>query len=820
MRVPISWLREFVKLRPSVTQAQLHEAFVSLGFEVENVLRHGSVQGDLLTGEIVSIKTLDQFKKPIRYCQVKIGNQTRGIVCGATNFSVGDKVVVALPGAILPGNFEISARKTYDHLSEGMICSEKELGLSDDQQGILVLNKSVKSGSDAKKILGLGETVFELSVLPDRGYALSMRGIAREIAAYFNVKYSDPILNYKKVKTAKGIVRGKIEASKKVSNFTLVTLTGVNPEASTPEFIKHRLSQMGMRTISLPVDVTNYVMLELGQPLHAFDRKLVKGTISVRFAKKGEKIKTLDEQIRTLQETDLVISDAARAISIAGIMGGANSEISSKTREIVIEAATFDAATISSTARRLGLTSEASKRFERGTDPNLPEAAAKRAAQLLVEYGGGEILGASYKKLQISPRRVRLWFDQVLSVTGISIKQKEIINNLLKIGAKVRIIDNGLIATVPSWRSDLETPNDLIEEILRLHGYGEVRGKLPKAPSGFGLTKRQQVKRQIGQIVSATGAHEVLTYPFMSISDLANCQIQAKDERHKVVKLFNPLSDEKPLLRTFLIPGLLEVVSRNLSRGSVSFLIFEIGEVFFDHKDSKTINKIGVGFPPKNRTLKEMDSALPIEKTQIALLAVGEAVNTGWWGDGLPQSAGSIGQIVKTIFDQLAIDIVLKDKTAYPWHPGRSVEIHAGEQFLGHFGQLHPSVVSRYGINQEVFGFEMSLVKIFELSSQDRRYKSIRKMPHAVEDLALVVDEEQNAKEIQDAIKRAGGGVMESVNLFDTFTGPQIGVGKKSLTFRMLLRAEDRTLTSEDLAVVRERVLRRVRDDFGAQVRA
>lgn len=820
MRVPVSWLKEFVKLGPQVTDRQIHEAFVSLGFEVENVIIHGSVKGQLLTGEIIEIKELDQFKKPIRYCRVKIGSQTRGIVCGARNFTKGDKVVVAMPGAVLPGNFEIAVRKTYDHLSEGMICSERELGISDSHEGILVLNKSINSGSDAKKILGLGETIFELSVLPDRGYALSMRGIAREIAAYFNKKFEDPITKYKKLKPTRAGVNGKILANKKVSNFSLVTLSGVNPSASTPEFIKHRLNQMGMRSISLPVDVTNYVMLELGQPLHAFDKKSVKGTISVRLAKKGEKIKTLDNQIRTLTETDLVISDAQKAISIAGIMGGANSEISEKTKEIVIEAATFDAATISQTARRLGLTSEASKRFERGSDPNLPEFAAKRAGQLLVDFGGGKIVGAKYKKSATSPKRIKLKFEQVSSVTGIEIKKSEVIRNLHKIGVKTSIGKTSLTAVIPSWRSDLETPSDLIEEILRLHGYQHIKGRLPKAPSGFGLSKNQNMIRQVGQVMSATGSHEVLTYPFISEFDLKKLQIDKKDERFKVIKIYNPLSDEKPILRTTLLPGLIEVVMRNLSRGADNFSIFEIGKVFQNHKNFKTIPKIGIGNPPGKMILRELDSSLAVEGLNLSLIAVGQSVESGWWGEGHEYSASNIGQILKLLFEQLAIDIAFGGSALGPWHPGRSAKLLTAGEKVGEFGQLHPNVMSNFGLNRNLFGFEISLDKILALGTKDRKFVPIGKMPYAIEDLALVVNQEQNALEIQDAIKRAGGNLMESVNLFDTFTGQQIGDGKKSLTFRMMLRADDRTLTSDDLSQVRKRVLHRVSEDFGAQVRA
>lgn len=820
MRVPVSWLRDYVRINSNIDIEQLHQAFVSLGFEVENVETYGSVKGELVCGEIIAIKNLDQFKKPIRYCTVKIGTQTRGIVCGATNFTVGDKVVVALPGTVLPGDFEISARKTYDHLSEGMICSERELGISDSHTGILVLNRSVKSGSDVKKILGLGESVFELSVLPDRGYALSMRGIAREIAGYFNLKFEDPIKQYSKIKPGTKIAKGKISAPKKVSNFTLATLSGVNPKATTPEFIKLRLQQMGMRSISLPVDVTNYVMLELGQPLHAFDRKLVKGTIAVRFARNGEKIKTLDNQNRSLIESDLVISDSVKAISIAGIMGGANSEISEKTKEIVIEAATFDAATISATARRLGLTSEASKRFERGCDPNLPEYAAKRAAQLLVEYGGGKILGAHSQKNVAPTHKIKITKEQVQAVTGLPLSNKQISTNLEKIGARLRASGNAFTVSIPSWRNDLLNPNDLIEEILRLHGYQFIKGRLPKAPSGFGLTKTQKTRRQVGQVIAGMGAHEVLTYPFMSQSDIAKCLISEKDERSRVVTIHNPLSEEKPLLRSFLIPGLLEVSARNIARGYESHALFELGNVFFHHKDFKNISKIGVGFPPKKLTQKEIDLALPIEKTNLALIAIGQASDSGWWGEGYKHSSGSVGQMVYKLFNQLGISIQFDDPLIEMWHPGRSQSIKSGDQIIGHFGQLHPQVAANFGLNQEVFGFEINLDAVYPFTREDRRFKNFGKMPYAIEDLALVVAIDQEAGVVQDAIMRSGGQMLESVNLFDVFTGNQVGEGKKSLTFRLLMRADDRTLTSEDLAKIRERILRRVNEDFGARVRS
>lgn len=820
MKVPISWLREFVKIPKSVTISDIQEAFVSLGFEVEGIEIFGDVTGDLLVGEVVSIKTLDQFKKPIRYCQVKVGKSTRGIVCGASNFEVGDKVVVALPGSTLPGGFEIQARKTYDHLSDGMICSEKELGISDGHDGILVLNRSVKTGTDAKQLLGLGEAVFDLSVLPDRGYALSMRGIAREVAAYFNLKFNDPAKLYRPIKEKPRVTKAKIGATKHVSTFALVTLSEVNPQADTPEFIKQRLNQMGMRAISLPVDVTNYVMLELGQPLHAFDRKLIKGAVSARFAKPGEKIKTLDGVVRTLKETDLVIADEKKAISLAGVMGGENSEINSKTKQIVLEAATFDSATISTTARRLGLTSEASKRFERGVDHQLAQIAARRAADLLVEYGGGRILGSSVKIKPVNKRTISLSFEQTREVSGLKISDKQITKSLEKTGASFRVNSNGLRVTVPSWRSDLEIPNDLIEEVLRIYGYKHIPSRLPQAPSGKGLTKQQKLNRNIGRVMASLSSHEVLNYPFISELDLSKSMIENKDERAQLVKLKNPLNEDVPYLRSFLLPGLMHTAQRNLSRGNFDFSIFEIGQVFIAHKKPRQLPDIGIGFAPKKIIQREIDSALPVSRNQVAVLNIGEAVKSSWWGSGVNHSWITVTQQLSNLMNQLGINFELRKIVHAPWHPARAAEIVVNGEVVGHLGELHPKTCQQYLLPDQVSAMELNIDLIYTAANSVRKYQEIGKMPYALEDIALVVDENLSAFKIQDSLQRAGGSVVESVNLFDVYSGAQLQPGKKSLAFRILLRAQDKTLTAEDLKLIRERMIRRVSDDYQAVIRS
>jgi phenylalanyl-tRNA synthetase beta chain len=820
VKVPISWLRELVKIPKSVSISDLQEAFISLGFEVEGIEIFGDVTGDLLVGEVVSIKTLDQFKKPIRYCQVKIGQTTRGIVCGATNFEVGAKVVVALPGSTLPGGFEIQARKTYDHLSDGMICSEKELGISDGHEGILVLNKSVKTGTDAKQLLGLGEAVFDLSVLPDRGYALSMRGIAREIAAYFNLKFNDPVKLYSPVREKPRVTKAKIGATKHVSTFALVTLSDVDPQADTPEFIKQRLNQMGMRAISLPVDVTNYVMLEFGQPLHAFDRKLIKGAVSARFARAGEKIKTLDGVVRSLKESDLVIADEKRAISLAGVMGGENSEINSKTKQIVLEAATFDPATISTTARRLGLTSEASKRFERGVDYQLAQIAARRAAELLVKYGGGRILGASVKSKPVKNPTISLSFDQTRDVSGLAITNKQIIKTIEKIGARFSVNSKGLRVSVPSWRSDLEIENDLIEEVLRIFGYKYIPSRLPQAPSGKGLTKQQKLNRNIGRVMASLSSHEVLNYPFISESDLKKNMIESKDERANLVKLKNPLNDDVPYLRSFLLPGLMQTAQRNLSRGNFDFSIFEIGQVFIAHKKQRKLPEIGIGFAPKKIIQREIDSALPLSRNHIAVLNIGESVKSSWWGSGVNHSWITITQQLTNLMNQLGINFEIRKIAHAPWHPARAAEIVINGEVVGHVGELHPKTCQQYLLPDQVSAMEINMDLIHASSTGARKYQEIGKMPYALEDIAFLVDETVSAFKVQDSLKRAGGSVVESVNLFDVYTGEQLTKGKKSLAFRILLRAQDKTLTAEDLKLIRDRMIRRVSDDYQAVIRS
>ncbi|WP_037837120.1 phenylalanine--tRNA ligase subunit beta, partial [Streptomyces sp. NRRL S-481] len=503
MRVPLSWLREYVDLPATESGRDVQEKLVSAGLEVETVEQLGAdLKGPLVVGQVATIEELTEFKKPIRFCTVDVGQangtgEPQEIICGARNFAVGDKVVVALPGAVLPGDFQIAERKTYGRMSRGMICSSDELNMGDDgTKGIIVLPPETEVGKDAVELLELVDEVLDIAVTPDRGYCLSMRGVARETAIAYGLPLRDPALLDVPAPNAYGYPV-RISDPTGCDRFTARTVTGLSAEARSPIWLQRRLQKVGMRPISLAVDVTNYVMMELGQPLHAYDRGLVQGTIGVRRAEPGEKLTTLDGVERTLDAEDLVITDDRGPIGLAGVMGGANTEIAdhdnveNATADVVIEAAHFDATSIARTARRHKLSSEASRRFERGVDPQAAAAAAQRTVDLLVLLAGGTAeAGVTEVIAPTAPRTITIPADHPDKVAGVAYGRETVVRRLQEIGCDVYGQDE-LIVTVPSWRPDLTDPNDLAEEVIRLEGYENLPSTLPKPPAGLGLTDRQ-----------------------------------------------------------------------------------------------------------------------------------------------------------------------------------------------------------------------------------------------------------------------------------------------------------------------------------------
>ncbi|HYO37972.1 MAG TPA: phenylalanine--tRNA ligase subunit beta, partial [Geodermatophilus sp.] len=591
MRVPIGWLAEYVDVPAGTSVEDLDATFVRLGLEVEEVHRPAEVTGPLVVGRVLEVEELTGFKKPIRWCRVDVGEAgdggraTRGIVCGATNFAVGDTVVVALPGAVLPGGFVIAARTTYGHVSDGMICSARELGIGEDHAGILVLGEGFEPGADARPVVGLDDVVIELAVTPDRGYCLSMRGVAREMGTGLAVGWRDPGAAAAPAWSGEPAWQVTVADADRCDRFSVVAMEGLDPTAPSPWWMRRRLAQSGIRSISLAVDVTNYVMLELGQPMHAFDRDAVTGPIVVRRAREGERLTTLDGAARQLSPDDLLITDDTGPIGLAAVMGGATTEIGDGTTSVLLEAAHWEPTGVARTARRHKLPSEAAKRFERGVDPEMTVASLARAAQLLAEYGGARVVGGPVDVDTRAPRPViALDAARPGRVSGVPYPAAQVVELLGAVGCAVEGPSAGdggsLTVTPPSWRPDLTDPADLVEEVVRLAGYDDVPSVLPTAPPGRGLTPTQRRRRTIGRTLAEAGYVEAPSYPFLGPPVFDALGLPDDDERRQVVRVRNPLSEEEPALRTTLLPGLLATLARNLARGRRELALVEHGTVF------------------------------------------------------------------------------------------------------------------------------------------------------------------------------------------------------------------------------------------------
>jgi phenylalanyl-tRNA synthetase beta chain len=835
VKAPLSWIKDYVDLPDNAGVAQLTARLTALGLKLE-ALHGGEVTGPVVVGRVLNlVKEAQKNGKSINWCRVDVGPEhndpefsdevlgsgpSRGIICGAHNFEVGDLVVAALPGAVLPGNFAIAARKTYGHVSDGMICSARELALGDDHDGIIVLPAdSARPGENALALLGLEDTVIEFEVNPDRAYALSLRGIAREAALAYNAAYRDPAAVVFPPANADGYAVN-IQDGEGCPVFVARVVTGFNPAAPTPAFIANRVKAAGMRSISLAVDVTNYVMLELGQPTHAYDRAKLNGPIGVRRALAGEKLTTLDGVDRVLDPADLLITDDRGPIGLAGVMGGADTEISETTTDIVIEAAHFDPATIFRAQRRHKLPSEASKRFERGVDPLLPPVAAQRVAALLVEYGGGRIEdGVTLAGEFPAPASVTMALDLPRRITGMPIEHDDVIAHLQAVGCRLRIEDGNLTATIPTWRPDITQPYDLVEEVARIVGYDEVPSVLPQAPVGRGLTRTQRLRRRVGYTMAGAGFVEVKTYPFVGPSDFERLGIDADDKRRRLVTIANPLSAERPSMTTTLLPMLLETAARNASRGHSDLAIFEIASVFFPNKAGVTAPILGVAQRPTDDELAELFAAIPRQPRFLAGVLAGEREASGWWGAGRGASWEDSIQILRRVGADLGVEIRVEPAEYTPWHPGRCAGIYFGTRMIGHAGELHPRVVRDFGLPARAAAFEVSLDALIGAASIPAA-PDFSTQPLAKEDVALIVDADITAQAVTEALTEGAGPLLESVRLFDVYTGSQVGDGKKSLAFALRFRAPDRTLTEAEIAAARDAAVASAAQRTGAVQRA
>lgn len=844
MRVPVSWLAEHVDLPAGTGVTDLYDALISVGLEVERVERVGADVTGVVVGEVLDVEELTAFAQPIRWCQVRVASdaEPRGIICGAQNFAAGDRVPVALPGARLPGRFEITARKTYDHVSDGMICSARELGAGVEHSGILVLARDTPVGADAVELLHLRDAVLDIAVTPDRGYALSVRGIARELATALGVGFRDPTdMPTLPAPAGEGHPCG-IEDPTAADRFMLRTVTGVDAGVPAPLEMQRRLHLSGVRPVSLAVDVTNYVMHELGQPLHAFDRANLTGPVVVRRAWPGERLTTLDHVDRVLDPDDVLIADDSGPLSLAGTMGGLHSEIGPSTRDIVVEAAHFAVGPTVRMSRRHGLASEASRRFERGVDPALPPVASARAVALLVALGGGTYAGTSEVDLPRERPTVRLAAGLPGRVAGLAYDRATVVRRLEQVGCTVvedggPVVEDGdnlageggetlaaageetLAVTPPSWRPDLVAPYDLVEEVVRLEGYDTIGSELPRPPAGTGLTRDQLRRRAVADALAGTGLDEVLSMPFCSAEDLDTLGVPADDERRLLIEVTNPLSEQARYVRSTLLPPLLETARRNLRRGANDLAIFEIGSVALDRAAGAVAPRPPVDRRPTVDERRDLDAALPDQPLHVAAVLYGAQSPRGWWGPGERSSWADAARVGRTVARAAGVPLRARAAGLAPWHPGRCAALLVDGTVVGHAGELHPRVIAALELPARTCAVEVDLTAVLAVSPVLPAAPVISTYPPATQDVALVVADDVPAADVSDALAAGAGPLLESIALFDVFTDERFGADRRSLAYALSFRATDRTLTVEEATAARDAAVAEAARRTGATLR-
>jgi phenylalanyl-tRNA synthetase beta chain len=665
-----------------------------------------------------------------------------------------------------------------------------------------------KIGSDALELLHLNDAAAEVNVTPDRGYCFSVRGIAREYAHATGADFRDPkgnaVLNHGEGFSLKFDDPTPVRNNPGMQRMVLRSVMGIDASRPTPPWMIARLKLSGMRSISLAVDITNYVMLELGQPTHAYDLDKLQGGITVRRANANETLKTLDGQVRKLHPEDLLICDDSGPIGLAGVMGGESTEVDSNTKNVLIEAANFDPISIARSARRHKLSSEASKRFERGVDPMIADNAAARVVQLLEVHalGEGNILGAEYKQMQ-PVGAIFLPIDFAESVVGIAFGEEEQARILSEIGCVVATVDGGLEVIAPSWRPDIRHKTDLVEEIARIGGYHRIPSRLPVAPPGRGLSRNQQLRRQAISALVGAGYTEVLTYPFMSS---AQNQWFSGAQPSKTVKLANAMQEDASELRTSMLPGLIDAAKRNLSRGLVDLALFEEGSVFLPESAVAAGSRLPVGNArPDDAQLTLLNSEIPTQPKHIGVLLTGARVPNQVGQREVAANYQDALNAILSIARAASVELEIRQAVRHGFHPGRCAEFFTSDSILvAVAGELDPALALQNDLPRRVAAAEVNLNALFSCSPPSLSAGEIKVMPAATQDLSLVVDIDVPAASLQEAFVEGAGELLESIVLTDDYRGENIDANKKSLTFALRFRASDRTLTQAEATEARE----------------
>jgi phenylalanyl-tRNA synthetase beta chain len=793
MRVPLRWLREFINL-PTEDPAELKAIIDMLGHEVEGYEVLDIGWSDVVVGKVLEISEHPDADK-VRVCQVDVGNSTDQIICGAWNFAEGAYVAVARPGALLPGDFKIGQRTIRGVESNGMICSESELGLGDDHAGILVLDGEPEVGTSFADLVELPDVVFDISITSNRPDAMSMLGIARDLSAYYGVDSHVPELPMPTVSGSTKI-DVTVEDSDGCRRFTAREIRDVKVRRS-PLQVRHRLNKAGVRSISNVVDVTNYVMLELGHPLHAFDADSINGnSLVVKRASEGETLVTLDDVTRKLTPEDLIIYDVDGPTSMSGTMGGARSEVSPETTNVLMEAASWDPPTIMYMSRRHGLLSEASIRFERGVDPGLADVANQRASAMVAQLADGEVLeGAVDISGPIEPALVELRLSDVEHLLGSGFESNYVAGILQRLGMSVSG-DDPMTVTVPTYRPDVTRPADLVEEVARIHGYDKFGATVPTGPAGY-LTQQQQRLRLAHQTLAGIGLNQAVTLPFIGEDDMR--AIDRAADLVRMLKVKNPLREEEGRLRPTLLPGLLNVARYNVSRGERSVSVFESGLVFTTDPN-------------------EMDARLPAQTERLAWVIVGPVGTSVVGQDRLEADAYYSLAVLKHLLAKLRIEgaEIVSGGTA-GFHPRRTATVKLNGAVVGHVGELTPGAARAFDLPGRVALAELDFTPLLSPVPL-KPAVTPSQFPPVDFDLSFVVSGDVATADLVAATSGAAGDMVENVRVFDEFRGGGMGEGERAIAIAYRLRAPDRTLTNEEVAPVRAAMIA-AGEGLGARLR-
>ena len=791
MRVSLNWLQELVPI--DVPVRKLVELMDLSGTKVEAIKEPGKDIRDVVVAEVLAIEEHPNADN-LTLVDVQTAGESERVVCGARNFAVGDRVPYAQVGAHLPG-LEISERKIRGVVSRGMLCSASELGVSKDHSGILVLPPSAELGADVIALLGLNDIILDLELTPNRPDCMSMVGVAREVSALLGNELTIPAGSVAAV--SEGPVSVVLKDPEACPRYVAHLIEGVRVAPSDPKIVA-RLLAAGIRPISNVVDATNYTLLELGHPLHAFDAAKVPGhEIVVRRARKGETLRTLDDVDRNLDPGDLVIADARRPIALAGIMGGKETEVEDGTTSIILESAHFDEATVAFCARRHGLRTEASARFERGMDPNAANRAAARCAELISNTAGGKTTQVVDEyPAPIEPRRITLRPDRTSRLLGFEVSPEGQTRHLTSVAFGVRDGQGSLEVTVPTFRPDVTREVDLIEEVARLAGYDRLPSTVPKGAAG-GLTPLQATERALRRQLVGAGLSEAWTSSLAGPDDLDRLMLSEDHPARRTVALANPMSTDESHMRTSLLPGLLNAVARNFSHHVVDVGLFEIARIF----------------EPSRETLPE-------EPLVLGLAMSGRRRLKEWFAPAVPVGFFTAKGVLEAALRPFGIVLSFSPSSGMPYHPTRAASIGLGGRDAGAIGEIHPDVCGRFGVPEGTVAVELALGPVFDSLAGRAKVDELPKYPPVLLDVAVIVDADIPAADVESAIRSLGQPELETVRLFDLYSGEQVPEGKKSLAFALQLRLPDRTMKDEDATGVQERIVEGIAARFGAQLRS